>query len=531
MIGLKLDMNLFNFKKMVMGLDIGFSSIKLAIFSHVGKTLVLEKVAIKEIKLEDKAHLRNKLMLEAVKELFKDINVKKYDFNICINSDQVITKIVTTPVIPEEELSASLRLNIQQYFNMPADNVYFDFDVLNEIVVDNIKQLRIALIVISKQSIADTLKLLKRVGVQPTSVIPAGNALKKILDSSSLNVDPLCLVDLSAQHTEFAIIKEKTLAFFRKIPISSQDFTKAMTQPLSTERGSVQLSFEEAEQFKREVGIPESFDEELILGKITTHELMSMLRVPLENLTEQIHRCLGYYREEHNQKIDTLYLFGRGSMLKGLKNYISSELDIEAEVIENLKKLNIESKIDLPEFGVVSYARALGAGMSLGEGINFLPPEIRYKTQRMLKRLFLGIGVSLICLFVLICFMQFKNKSIQLGKQIQIENKKFNNLKRIYDSSKGHMQADYLAASEPYWEDVFKELSHLLPRHTQLTSWVYEAGQPMLIKANVKLEGSQSIEPLLKQLNSGLFKNTKITRRVFSGDEVLEAVGLSFEME
>ena len=98
----------------------------------------------------------------------------------------------------------------------------------------------------------------------------------------------ICLVDIGEFYTELIIVRKKTLVFSRKIPITGKDFTKAMTKVLVSDRGKTELSLEQAEKIKCEVGIPPEGESKIIDNVISTTQILSMLRPSLEQLASEI---------------------------------------------------------------------------------------------------------------------------------------------------------------------------------------------------------------------------------------------------
>jgi Tfp pilus assembly protein PilN len=72
---------------------------------------------------------------------------------------------------------------------------------------------------------------------------------------------------------------------------------------------------------------------------------------------------------------------------------------------------------------------------------------------------------------------------------------------------------DRFAQKEPYWEDLFVELSHAVHEHVQLTAMEYKEGLFTLqgIYNQKSDEGEGTIPTLLRNLSQGLFTDAKLS--------------------
>jgi len=122
---------------------------------------------------------------------------------------------------------------------------------------------------------------------------------------------------MGAAITELNIYSVKedavALAFSRKLPFSGDTVTKSMTETLTSDRGKVELSLKEAERIKREHGIPRPENPQLIDGKISTHEVLSLIRPKVEQFAGDIGRSFDFYREESGGRLSRCRLSSGGN--------------------------------------------------------------------------------------------------------------------------------------------------------------------------------------------------------------------------
>lgn len=512
-------------KDYIVGLDIGTSSIKLAQFLKKEDGLHLVRVAKEEIAPTSDESSAEKEILASLQKLIRGIDVKKSKIIVSINCPKTAIKSVTVPCMPRGELSEGIRLEAKNYFPFPIEDALIDFEIVGEVMEKGIRKYQVLIATSSKKTVNEYLSLLEKIGIGPDSFIPPAYALQKLVEVFLSKEDKMqCLVDIGSHHTELAIFKGKNLIFSRKIPVAGSDFTKAMTGVLVSDRGRTELSFDEAEKIKQNIGIPSEEESRVIDEKISTTQILSMLRAPLEQLVNEIDRCLDYYREEiSGGKVDSLVLLGQGAFLKGLAGFLSKELGIEVRLGIPFEALKLKSgTMSLKVEDSPRLALAIGAGLSEGKGINLLPPEIKEETKRTFKRTTfeaVTIGVTLILAFI---YIGMKIQLNNFQKRISVARMEYSSLKPQLNQ----VEAQSLLADEPYWDDVFKELSYIIPADIYLTEFSLENKTVRMKGIVVSREREESLSNFILALEKGIFRNVKLV----TTKEIRERAANEFEL-
>lgn len=489
----------------IVGLDFGASSIKMAQFRRGEDGLSLVTAGLKEIKEE-------KEIVSALRGLIEGIDVRESQFIVSVNCPQTAIKKIRAPYMPKNELRAAIILEAMNYFPFSIENSLLDFEILGEIVERGVKKYEVIVAVSPRKTVDKYLAMLAAAGIKPSSFIPGAYALKIAAGRSLDRNTAACFIDLGHSSTELIIVRGNVVEFSRKIPISGRDFTSAMTTALLSDRGKTQLSLEEAEKIKRREGIPKVGETRIVDDKISTGQILSMVRAPLEHLANEMERCFDYYREETGAgKIDSLTLFGGSASLKGIVEFFYAELGIEIKIGNPLANFKIE-----PEFSTdkekefFCLAAAVGAGLSEKGGLNLLPLELKDKNKRFFKRTTIqSIAASgiLILAFIYIGMMiQFTN----FQKRISTANMEFAGLwPQIKEFSDQSLTAAILA-DEPYWEDVFKELSNVVPSDMYFKSFSKQ-GKIIEIRGEViSFDADRILSNFILALNKGVFKDVKL---------------------
>jgi len=283
-------------KDYIIGLDIGASSVKIAEFRKAEGGLYLIKADLREIKAPHDDASREKEIISILRDLFKGIDLKKSRVIVNINCPKTSIKTAKAPYMPRAELRNGINLEAKNYFPFPINDSLLDYEILGDVVEKGVRKYEVAVAVSPKKTVDRYLSLLGKAGIKPDSFIPCPSALQRLAEHSySKEGKTLCFLVIGELYTELAIFKGKSLMFSRKIPVTGRDLTKSMTGVLASDRGKIELSMEEAEKIKREVGIPgEGGEAKIIDGKISTVQILSMLRAPLERLVSEVERCFDY---------------------------------------------------------------------------------------------------------------------------------------------------------------------------------------------------------------------------------------------
>ncbi|MDD5449469.1 MAG: type IV pilus assembly protein PilM [Candidatus Omnitrophica bacterium] len=510
-------MKLFRlFKKdQVIGLDIGSSSIKLAQFSGKNGGLELVRADLKEIKTQGDAGRWEQEAVSALKELFKGIDLKKAKIIAAINCPETAVKKIVVPYMPRQELSSGIRLVAKNYFPFPLDSSLLNFEILGEVQEKGIRKYEVLLAETPQKTADRYLSLLARAGLKPAAFVPSSYALHGLAGRLYSDETARCFIDIGESRTELIISRGRRFEFGRKLPISANDFTKAMTAVLVSERGKIQLSFAEAEKIKLETGLPSDSELKLIDDKISTNQILYMMRMPLEQLVSEIERCFDYYREEvKGAQIGSVLLFGGGSELGGLAKALSERIGTEVRLGEALNNASHRMAI------------ASGAALCGAKGINLLPPEIREETRRLLKRGTIEAAGAAAILIAAFIYIGARIEGGNLQKRIEVANLELSGLKPGLKEAGAKALADALLVDEPAWEDVFKELSNITPDYINFTGLDMK-NNIITIKGIAAGGEEKNVSKFMLVLEKGMFNSVKLLGTRDMGG----AAGIEFELQ
>ena len=521
-------------KEHIIGLDLGSSSVKFAQFVEKEDGLHLIRAELKELNTAQGEALREKETILALTHLFKGIDLKKAKIIASINCPQTSIKKITTPYMPKSELRQGIMLEAKNYFPFAVNESIFDFEVLDEIENKGVRQYELLLNVCPRKTVEKYLSVLTKTKIKPYSVVGSSYALERAAwhigprSAKDKGQPARCFIDIGESHTELVISSGRMLMFARKIPVTGADFTKALMNVLTSDRGKTQLSFEEAEKIKREVGIPSGVEPRIIDGKVSTAQIRSMLMSPLEQLANEIERCFNYYREDTGGgKIGSITLFGGGSSLKGLAKYLSDSLELNVTVGNSFEDLPMEKSVLQGKENIANRMElAVSVALSEEKGINLLPLEIKNEKVITFKRgIIEAVAVALI-LTLSFVYIGMDIKLNNIKKRTSVARMELSSLETQLRKAEAAVLANKILIDEPQWEDVFTELSNILPNNIYLTN-ISMQNNIMTIKGVVASEyGEDILSEFIITLEKGIFSSVKLV----TSKELSEKNGTEFEL-
>lgn len=525
-----MDIKSFFKKDHIIGIDIGSYSVKIAQFASREDGLYLIKAELKDIGAYKDVESYGRGVDSALRYLIRGMDLKRASVIVSINCSSTAIKKVTIPYMPKSELYEGIMLASKNYFPFQIDKSVLDFEVMGDIVQKGIRKYEVMVGVCPSDTVNKYLSILKKAGIEPSSFVSASYSLQKIAQALSIKEGGIkCYVDIGSLHTELIICKEGLLVFSRKIPVCGSDFTKALTDAVVSDRGKIQLSLEEAERLKCDIGMPEESDLKMVDNKIPAAQFLAMLRAPAEHLANEIGRCFDYYNEEAGYgKINSVTILGGGASLSGLIKFLSKELGVEVKLGNALEAVKVvaNSRIQAPDKISHRLGLAIGCALTEARGLNLLPTEIKDHMRRTVKRGTIEAAVTAFVIISILLFVGVKIKISNFNKRISAAKLELSSLGPELKKAEGIRLAEMVLKHEPYWEDLFKELGSLIPNEIIIEKMSMESSR-LYVKGIVSSQdGQQLLSDFIIKLEQGLFNDVKL----IESRNIPDGSGVEFEI-
>jgi len=515
----------------ILALDIGGSSIKFIWVRRAGNSIELLGRSIKNIpSLDVKSISQNKnLLLEIIKSALDEMKCTAKNVFLCTSGLYVYTKRVSIVSMPQEELKDAVKWSLKDQIAAGLENIYIEYSVVGESKdEDGTSHLDILAVVAEKEAIIAFVDLIKESGLNLCGISISPFTLGIFFDKSasftfnSVNApsiettnkiwhtdDPVAAVlDIGSTRVELIVFKDGLPQLSRFLPGSGNEITKSMTGVLLSARGKTELSHDEAENLKIEIGLPEN-ENEIIRDNISAAQFLSMPRPLLEKLTSEIKRSFDYCRIQLKLPAPKkIYLTGGGSLLKNLDKFLSKNLSVEVDYLPFFAGVR---KDEAAHFNV-----SLSAALEGAQRINLIPSELKEEKIQDIEKVSLRI-IALILVSLLLVPYSFMIKQVyDLRKQIKLAKSNYEvlrdaaSIKENIDKRKAMITQ--LTGGRPSASVILKSLSNAVPVSLELDNFISQEDGKVDIKGTIADIQPESVLVNFTEAlrNTKIFKNIKI---------------------
>jgi len=332
----------------MLGIDIGSKSIKIIELVKSGNVWQMKSSGAvgytgnsPDKSLDDKE-------LEAIADILKkiilQIGVTAKDVNLALPESLVFTRVIKFPLLSDEEVSAAVKWEAEQYIPIPVQDAVIQYSILDK--NEKTSQTSVLLVAAPKNIVEKYVKVIRFAGLTPVAAETELTALARSLSTES---GVSLLLDLGSSATDMSIIKDGKLVFTRSIPVAGDAFTRSVSQGLN-------ISILQAEEYKKTYGL----DPSQLEGKVK-----ASLEPVFKMVTDEIKKAIHFYSSE--EKIDaptSVVITGGASVMPGIVSYLTENLGIETIVGNPFSKvpLDAETAKNLIPYSSI-YGTAIGLAM------------------------------------------------------------------------------------------------------------------------------------------------------------------------
>jgi type IV pilus assembly protein PilM len=233
----------------------------------------------------------------------------------------VITKKIVVPAgQTESDLELTVEAEANQYIPFALDEVNLDFQILGP-APNNPDEVEILIAASRKEKVEDRVAVAETAGLKPRVMDAESYATQEAfrLIAPSLPANGrdqnIALVDIGAHVTHFYVLRNDQFLFSRDQAFGGNQLTYDIQRAFN-------LSPDEAESAKKNQGLPENYDADV-------------LQPFMETLALEVTRALQFFftSTSYNQ-VDQIVLAGGGALLPGLDELVSKRAGV-ATVVAN----------------------------------------------------------------------------------------------------------------------------------------------------------------------------------------------------
>ena len=296
--------------------------------------------------LQGKASRDAAAIAPLIKELLARCSSSSADIYFSVSGPSVSLQRIKLPPMPEQDLPAAIRWQGKKYFPFALDEarvVYKKIGTTGE-AADN--ELIIAAAI--NKFLDQELSLIEQAGYSAAGIDAVPFALQYAfqLIGDQYHDKTVALLDIGAEGTTIAILRNGELQFAREIATGGNDFTRALMEPVAVEGKQFALSFEEAEAVKKKYGIPMGGGQEVTPEGLPLSRIMFIIRPVLERLSTEALRSFDFYKAQaRDKRIDKIFICGGGAGFKNLAAFLSSGLGIEVALLDPFGALLVPGQL------------------------------------------------------------------------------------------------------------------------------------------------------------------------------------------
>jgi type IV pilus assembly protein PilM len=320
----------------LIGVDISSSALKLVELSETGKGAYrLERYALEPL-AKDVVTDGNIANLDQVSDALrrghKRLGTRNRNVALALPAAMVITKKIIVPAgQTEEELELQVEAEANQYIPFALDEVNLDFQILGP-APNNADEVEVLIAASRKEKVEDRVAIAEAAGLKPRVMdvesYATEEAFQMIAPSLPANGrdQNIALVDIGAHVMHFYVLRNNQILFSRDQAFGGNQLTHEIQRAFN-------LSPEEAESAKRNAGLPENYD-------------VDVLQPFMETLALEVTRALQFFFTSTSySQVDQIVLTGGCALLPGLDELVGKRAGVNTIVGNPFANMAVSDRI------------------------------------------------------------------------------------------------------------------------------------------------------------------------------------------
>jgi type IV pilus assembly protein PilM len=338
----------------VLGIDISSTTVKLLELSREGDRYRVESYAVAPLPPEAVVE-KNVNQVETVGTLISDLVVRSKtrakQAVAAVSGSAVIIKTIAMPAgLSEEDLEAQLTVEADQYIPYPLEEVALDFEELGP-VPGREDQVNILLAACRQENIESRVDALEVAGLTPAIMDVEVFAMERALallqtQMPASGPQTIAMVDIGASMTTLSVFADGESVYTREQLFGGKQLTDEIMNRYD-------LSFEEAGRAKKQGGLPEDYE----------REVLEPFR---EAVVQQVSRSLQFFfsSSEYTQ-LDAIVLCGGVSAIEGLSNLIEERLNTPTIVANPFADMSVGPRVNAQALAKDAPAMMVACGLAM----------------------------------------------------------------------------------------------------------------------------------------------------------------------
>ena len=338
----------------LIGVDISSTAVKLLQLGQVGGRYRVEHYAVEPLPpnaVVEKNIVEVEAVGEAIRRALGRSGSKVKFAAAAVAGSSVITKIIPMPAdLDESDMESQIELEASNYIPYPIEEVNLDFEVLGP-MPSNPEMVQVLLAASRAENVEMRASALEIGGltarVIDVEAFAVENAFGLIAGSLSVPHDGLvALVDVGATMTTLSILRNGRNIYSREQVFGGKQLTDEVMRRYG-------LSYEEAGLAKRQGGLPESYE-------------IEVLEPFKEAMAQQIGRLLQFfYAGSEYNRADQIVLAGGCASIPGIAAMVEEQIGVQTVVANPLSQMTLGPRVQAHALAQDAPALMIACGLAL----------------------------------------------------------------------------------------------------------------------------------------------------------------------
>jgi len=156
---------------------------------------------------------------EVIKKSFNNLKIKKAKVLFAIPSQSVVVRFINFAYLPEEELREAIRWELDRFTPFPAEDVYFDVQILDVVEREGNKEYVLLLVAVPLEVIQSYLQIFNNLKLDlQLADVSSFSAIRAIIKSrKSIPEETTLFLNSRYKFIDFVVTKNKKPFFFRSL--------------------------------------------------------------------------------------------------------------------------------------------------------------------------------------------------------------------------------------------------------------------------------------------------------------------------
>lgn len=338
----------------LLGIDISSTAIKLLELKGQDGKYRVESYAVEPLPANavvEKSISDIDAVSEAIKAAVKRSRTKLRSAALAVPGSAAISKTIAMPAdLSEQELEAQIELQADQYVPYPLDEVNLDFQVMGASEGEN--NIDVLLVASRSDNVESRVDACEAAGITPRVMDVESYATETAFSLLAADMggqgrdQAVAVVDVGATMTTLTVLQDREIIYTREQVFGGRQLTEEIQRRYG-------LSFEEAGRAKRQGGLPDSYEEEV-------------LEPFKQAMAQQVVRSLQFFygASQHNT-VDALMLAGGCAVIPGVAQLIEEETGVPTQVANPFANMAVSSRIKPERLSADAPALIIACGLAM----------------------------------------------------------------------------------------------------------------------------------------------------------------------